>query len=79
RRRRRLYRPSPREAEVMVLCGCGGLPHKDAATRMNVKPSVISDYLKSVKAKYLASHPEAAESIAPTTAALLWARELGLC
>ena len=79
RRRRRLYRPSPREAEVMVLCGCGGLSHREAATRMNVKPSVISDYLKSVKAKYLATHPEAAESIAPTSAALLWARELGYC
>jgi DNA-binding NarL/FixJ family response regulator len=79
RRRRRIYRPSPREAEVMVLLGCRGMSHRDAAAQMNVRPSVISDYLKSVKAKYLASHPEASDGVAPTTAALLWARELGYC
>ncbi len=79
RRRRRLHRPSPREAEVMVLLGCRGLSHKEAAREMNVRPSVISDYLKTVKSKYLATHPDAATNVAPTTAALLWARELGFC
>jgi DNA-binding NarL/FixJ family response regulator len=79
RRRRRLHRPSPREAELLVLLGCEGLSHKAAAVRMGVRPSVIPDFQKDIKAKYLASHPEADESIAPKTVAQLWARELGLC
>jgi DNA-binding NarL/FixJ family response regulator len=77
RRRRRLHRPSPREAEVMLLVGCRGMSHKEAARAMNVRVSVVADYLRMVKTKYLASHPDAVESIAPSTAALLWARELG--
>jgi DNA-binding NarL/FixJ family response regulator len=77
RRRRRLHRPSPREAEVMVLVGCQGLSHKEAARAMNVKTSVVADYLRTVKMKYVASHPGAAETIPPSTAAQLWARELG--
>ena len=57
----------------------GCLAHKDAARLMKVKVSVIPDFLKSVKSKYLATHPDADESISPGTAALLWARELGMC
>lgn len=79
RRRRRLHMPSPREAEVMVLVGCKGFSHKHAALRMGVKVSVIPDFLKSIKAKYLITHADADESVAPATAALLWARELGIC
>ncbi|MCK9895654.1 response regulator transcription factor [Frankia sp. AgB32] len=77
RRRRRLHRPSPREAEVMVLVGCRGLSHKEAARAMNVKVSVVADYLRAVRVKYLASHPDAPVTIPPSTAATLWARELG--
>ncbi|WP_101830404.1 response regulator [Frankia canadensis] len=77
RRRRRLHRPSPREAEVMVLVGCRGLSHREAARAMNVKVSVVADYLRTVRAKYLASHPDAPPTIPPSTAAALWARELG--
>ncbi len=77
RRRRRLHRPSPREAEVMVLVGCRGLSHKEAAQAMNVKVSVVADYLRAVRVKYLASHPDAPATIPPSTAAALWARELG--
>ncbi len=79
RKRRRLHRPSPREAELLVLLGCEGLSHKAAAARMGVKPSVIPDFQKEIKAKYLATHPDADENIAPKTVAQLWARELGLC
>ncbi|WP_035923142.1 response regulator [Frankia sp. QA3] len=77
RRRRRLHRPSPREAEVMVLVGCQGLSHKEAARAMNVKASVVADYLRTVRAKYIASHPDAPPTIPPSTAAAIWARELG--
>jgi DNA-binding NarL/FixJ family response regulator len=77
RRRRRLHRPSPREAEVMVLVGCQGMSHREAARAMNVKVTVIADYLRTVRAKYLASHPEAPPTIPPSTAAARWARELG--
>ncbi len=77
RRRRRLHRPSPREAEVMVLVGCRGLSHKEAARAMNVKASVVADYLRTVRAKYIASHPDAPPTIPPSTAAAIWARELG--
>ncbi|ABD09711.1 response regulator [Frankia sp. CcI156] len=77
RRRRRLHRPSPREAEVMVLVGCRGMSHREAARAMNVKASVVADYLRTAKAKYVASHPDAPATIPPSTAAALWARELG--
>jgi DNA-binding NarL/FixJ family response regulator len=79
RKRRRLHRPSPREAELLVLLGCEGLSHKAAAVRMGVKPRVIPDFQKEIKAKYLATHPDVDDSIAPKTVAQLWARELGLC
>ncbi|CAO5156560.1 Response regulator containing a CheY-like receiver domain and an HTH DNA-binding domain [Frankia sp. AiPs1] len=77
RRRRRLHRPSPREAEVMVLIGCRGLTYREAAREMNIRESVVADYLRTARTKYLASHPDAAPSIPPSTAAALWARELG--
>jgi DNA-binding NarL/FixJ family response regulator len=78
RRRRRLLRPARRELEVMVLVGCQGMTHQAAARHMGVQKSVVADYLKKVKEKYLASHPDAGADIAPKTAAALWAHELGL-
>lgn len=78
-RRRRLHRPAPREAELLMLLGCEGLSHKAAAARMGIRPSVIPDFQKEIKAKYLASHPDADPNIAPKTVAQFWARELGLC
>ncbi|MCK9875615.1 response regulator [Frankia sp. Ag45/Mut15] len=77
RRRRRLHRPSPREAEVMILIGCRGLTYREAAREMKIRESVVADYLRTVRTKYLASHPEAPPSIAPSNAAGQWARELG--
>ncbi|MCM3887107.1 response regulator [Frankia sp. R82] len=77
RRRRRLHRPSPREAEVMILVGCRRLTYREAAREMHISESVVADYLRTVRAKYLASHPDAPPSIAPSSAAGQWARELG--
>jgi len=75
--RRRRHMPSPREREVMRLV-LGGLSHRDVAARMMVAPYTVPDYLKSIKAKYLASHPEAVSDVSPLNAARLWASELGL-
>jgi DNA-binding NarL/FixJ family response regulator len=76
-RRRRKLMPSPRERQLMRLVA-EGLTHKEAASRMSITLSTVPDYLKSIKAKYLATHPEVPEYVAPLTAARKWAEELGL-
>ena len=75
--RRSQFRPSPRERELMRLAA-EGRTHKQAAASMSITAVTVSGYLKSVKSKYLATHPQVPEAIAPLTAARTWAQELGL-
>lgn len=75
-RRQRLM-PTARERDVMRLVA-QGLTHREVAAALAVATYTVPDYLKSIKAKYLAAHPEAPGEVAPLTAARLWARELGL-
>jgi DNA-binding NarL/FixJ family response regulator len=76
-RRQRLHRPSPREAELLRLAG-QGLSYKALAASMGITASTVADMLQRLKAKYLASHPDAAADIAPLAAARLWASEPGV-
>ncbi len=44
---------------------------------MSITPLTVAGYLKSIKGKYLATHPDVPGSIAPLTAARRWAQETG--
>lgn len=74
--RRALLRPSPRERQLMSLIA-QGCTHKEAAARMSIAVITVSGYLKSVKEKYLATHPDMPGSVSPLTAARRWAEEAG--
>jgi DNA-binding NarL/FixJ family response regulator len=76
-RRRRAHMPTERERELMALVAAG-LSHRDVAARMYLAASTVPDKLKSIKAKYLATHPEEPADIPPKVAASRWAREIGL-
>jgi DNA-binding NarL/FixJ family response regulator len=76
RERRARLRPTPRERQLMTLIA-RGCSHKAAAAEMSITTLTVAGYLKSIKGKYLATHPEAADSIAPLTVARRWAAELG--
>jgi DNA-binding NarL/FixJ family response regulator len=69
-------RPTPRERQLMALVA-GGCSHKEAAAQMSITALTVAGYLKSIKGKYLAIHPDIPESIAPLTAARRWAEETG--
>jgi DNA-binding NarL/FixJ family response regulator len=55
----------------------GGCTHKEAAAQMSIAVMTVSGYLKSVKEKYLATHPHVPGSVSPLTAARRWAEETG--
>ena len=74
--RRARFRPSPRERQLMSLVA-GGCTHKEAAAQMSIAVLTVSGYLKSVKEKYLATHPDVSGSVSPLTAARRWAEETG--
>lgn len=76
RARRALLRPTPRERQLMALVA-HGCSHKEAAARMSITALTVASYLKSIKGKYLATHPDAPKSIAPVAAARRWAEEAG--
>ncbi len=74
--RRARFRPTPRERQLMSLVA-QGCTHKEAAAQMSIAVMTVSGYLKSVKEKYLATHPHVPESVSPLTAARRWAEESG--
>lgn len=74
--RRARFRPSPRERQLMSLVA-GGCTHKEAAAQMSIAVMTVSGYLKSVKEKYLATHPDVPGTVSPLTAARRWAEETG--
>jgi DNA-binding NarL/FixJ family response regulator len=74
--RRARFRPSPRERQLISLVA-GGCTHKEAAAQMSIAVMTVSGYLKSVKEKYLATHPDVPGSVSPLTAARRWAEETG--
>jgi DNA-binding NarL/FixJ family response regulator len=74
--RRAQWRPSARERELIALIA-DGCTRKEAAARMSISVMTVSGYLKSVKSKYLASHPGVPSSITPLAAARSWAEESG--
>ena len=69
--------PSERERDVMRVVASGA-GHKDVARQLAISVATVPDHLRNIKAKYLASHPEASPDIKPTVAAAKWAAELGL-
>jgi DNA-binding NarL/FixJ family response regulator len=75
--RRSKLRPSPRERQLMQLIA-QGCTHQEVAAQMTITSLTVSCYLKTVKEKYLASHPDVAKSVSPATAARKWAGEFGL-
>jgi DNA-binding NarL/FixJ family response regulator len=75
RARRARLRPTPRERQLMTLVS-GGCSHKEAAALMSITPLTVAGYLKGIKGKYLAAHPDAPESVTPLTAARRWAQEI---
>jgi DNA-binding NarL/FixJ family response regulator len=54
-----------------------GCTHKEVAAQMSIAVMTVSGYLKSVKEKYLATHPDVPGSVSPLTAARRWAEETG--
>lgn len=74
--RRARLRPTRRERQLMALVA-RGCSHKEAAAQMSITALTVAGYLKSIKGKYLAVHPDAPESIAPLAAARRWAEETG--
>ncbi len=74
--RRARFRPSPRERQLMSLVA-QGYTHKEVAARMSITVMTVPGYLKSVKEKYLATHPDVPGSVSPLTAARKWAEETG--
>ena len=74
--RRVRLRPTPRERQLMTLV-MRGCSHKEAAAQMSITALTVAGYLKSIKGKYLAAHPDVPESITPLTAARRWAQETG--
>lgn len=76
RSRRVLLRPTRRERQLMALVA-RGCSHKEAAAQMSIAALTVAGYLKSIKGKYLATHPGVPGSIAPLAAARRWAEETG--
>jgi DNA-binding NarL/FixJ family response regulator len=74
--RRARLRPTPRERQLMFLI-TDGCSHKEAAAKMSISTLTVAGYLKIIKGKYLAAHPQAPSSITPLTAARRWAEEMG--
>ena len=74
--RRAQWRPTARERELIALIA-DGCTRKEAAARMSISVMTVSGYLKAIKAKYLASHPDVPSAITPLAAARSWAEESG--
>lgn len=75
--RRRRYRPTERELELLRLAG-DGRTHRELAAALHLSVHTVPDLLGSVKAKYLLTHPDADPGVPPLTLARCWSRELGL-
>jgi DNA-binding NarL/FixJ family response regulator len=74
--RRTQWRPSVRERELIELIA-DGWTRKEAAVLMSISVMTVSGYLKSIKSKYLTTHPGASSAITPLAAARSWAEESG--
>jgi DNA-binding NarL/FixJ family response regulator len=80
-RRRELFALTEREIEVAKAFGCGRAHDAaDVAALLRMGKHTVNDHLKSLRDKYVKSHP-AADGRHPKqqAAARLWAAELGLC
>jgi DNA-binding NarL/FixJ family response regulator len=75
-RRQAMYRPTPREREVIGLVGGEHLTHRQVARRLRISPHTVPDHLRSIKAKYLAGHPDEAASLTPAAVCQRWFIEL---
>lgn len=75
-RRRSLLMPTPRELEVMKLAK-NNLSHKEIAARLvpPVAKDTVSDFLDSIRDKYVRTHPSAPRDLQPLAAAREWANE----
>ncbi|MER6944440.1 response regulator transcription factor [Nonomuraea sp. NPDC000554] len=78
RRRDRRYRLTERELQIVRLVGHLGLTRHDAARALRLSDDRVSDLLGSVRDKYLACHPDESRNLAPLSAAIRWANELGI-
>ncbi|MEV0201331.1 response regulator [Nonomuraea sp. NPDC050691] len=78
RRRDRRYRLTAREREVVRLVGHLGMTRHEAARELRVSEDRVSDLLAGVRDKYVACHPGESRNLAPLSAAIRWANELGI-
>lgn len=74
--RRAQWRPTARERELIALIAAG-CTRKEAAALMSISVLTVSGYLKSIKSKYLTSHPGTPSAITPLATARNWAEESG--
>jgi DNA-binding NarL/FixJ family response regulator len=75
-KRRSMHRLTDREREVVTLVA-RGLSHKAIAGQMGISTVTVPDYLKSIKRKWDATHPDALD-VTPMTACRRFGEELGL-
>jgi DNA-binding NarL/FixJ family response regulator len=75
-RRRHLLMPTPRERDVMKLAK-QNLSHKEIAAQLvpPIAKGTVSDYLDSIRDKFVQTHPDAPRDINPLVAAREWANE----
>jgi len=75
-RRRLLLMPTPRERDVMKLAK-QNLSHKEIAARLvpPIAKGTVSDYLDSIRDKFVQTHPDTPRDINPLVAAREWANE----
>ncbi len=78
-RRRERTRLTARETDVVRLVGCDHEPTGQVARRLFISANTVNTHLHAIKAKYLASHPEAPPGLSQRRTAQLWAEELNLC
>lgn len=75
-RRRSVHGFTDREREVIALVA-RGLTHKAIARAMQISTATVPDYLKSIKRKWDATHPDEVD-VTPMTACRRLAEELAL-
>ncbi|WP_162794880.1 response regulator [Nonomuraea lactucae] len=78
RRRDRRYRLTEREREIVRLVGHLGMTRHEAARELGVGEDRVSDLLGTVRDKFVACHPGESRNLAPLSAAIRWANELGM-
>ncbi|SDG20703.1 DNA-binding response regulator, NarL/FixJ family, contains REC and HTH domains [Sinosporangium album] len=75
-RRRRKYRLSPRELQIVRLIARDDLSARRIGEVLHISTDTVSDHMESIKRKYVALHPDC--DLRPRAIVLKWARELDM-